>query len=86
MLLATTVGSVGGLVFGLTSLNRPLLNAAVFYLLGAAAALRDRANAPVPLFSRGAYEERMAAARAGMDDLAVDRREPEAVSAPAETA
>jgi predicted ATPase/DNA-binding SARP family transcriptional activator len=31
-------------------------------------------------------EDPRAAARAGMDDLAVDRREPEAVSAPAETA
>lgn len=35
VLLATTAGSVCGLVFGLTSLNRPLVNAATFYVIGA---------------------------------------------------
>jgi hypothetical protein len=38
VLLATAVGSVCGLVFGLSSPNRPLLNAAVFYVLGAVVA------------------------------------------------
>ena len=35
VLAAACIGSGFGLVFGLTSLNRPLANAAVFYLLGA---------------------------------------------------
>ncbi len=35
VLLATSAGSVLGLVFGLSSLNRPILNAAVFYVVGA---------------------------------------------------
>jgi hypothetical protein len=35
VLLATSAGSVFGLVFGLSSLNRPIVNAAVFYVLGA---------------------------------------------------
>ncbi len=34
VLLATSTGSVLGLVFGLSSLNRPILNAAVFYVVG----------------------------------------------------
>ena len=38
VLTAAVLGSVCGLVFGLTSLNRPILNAAVFYVLGAAVA------------------------------------------------
>ena len=38
MLLAVVFGSVCGFVFGLGSLNRPILNAAVFYVLGAAVA------------------------------------------------
>ena len=38
VLLATVFGSVLGLVFGLGSLNRPVLNAAVFYVLGAVVA------------------------------------------------
>jgi hypothetical protein len=35
VLLATTAGSVFGLVFGLGSLNRPILNAVIFYFVGA---------------------------------------------------
>lgn len=35
---AAFAGSVIGLVFGLVSLNRPLANAAVFYVLGAVVA------------------------------------------------
>lgn len=35
MLLGAFTGSLFGLVFGLGSLNRPLLNALVFYVLGA---------------------------------------------------
>ena len=35
VLLATSAGSLFGLVFGLASLNRPILNAAVFYVVGA---------------------------------------------------
>ena len=38
VLLAAALGSFLGLVFGLTSLNRPILNAAVFYVLGAVVA------------------------------------------------
>ena len=38
VLLAAVFGSVCGLVFGLGSLNRPILNAAVFYVLGGAVA------------------------------------------------
>jgi hypothetical protein len=38
VLLAVVAGSAFGLVFGLGSLNRPLLNALVFYALGGAAA------------------------------------------------
>ena len=38
VLLATVLGSVFGLVFGFSSLNRPVLNAAVFYVLGAVVA------------------------------------------------
>ncbi len=38
VLLATVLGSLCGLVFGLGSLNRPILNAAVFYVLGGAVA------------------------------------------------
>lgn len=53
--LGAFVGSLFGLVFGLGSLNRPLLNALVFYVLGAlagagagAAVLALRRLAPSP--------------------------------------
>ena len=67
VLLATTVGSVGGLAFGLSSLNRPLLNAAVFYLLGAAVAavVAFLAIVVARLFRRPMRPHHPAAARPG---------------------
>ena len=38
VLVAVSLGSLVGLVFGLTALNRPVANAAAFYVLGAGVA------------------------------------------------
>lgn len=70
VLLAMTVGSVGGLVFGLSSLNRPILNAAVFYLLGAAAAaaVAVLTIVTVPLVRHQSRADRLVTARSSRDN------------------
>ena len=57
VLLATVLGSVCGLVLGLGSLNRPVANAVVFYVLGAAVAAAVAGLAVLALRRRGSSRD-----------------------------